>query len=909
MRKPQPHAISDATNRRQRRNLVDVGGARVAPPPVTADRSASRHPLLRFLVLSAISILLALAMGAIPTAHAEPSTPTSYASVGLTEVTPTTVTTSTGRTVTVRGKVVNTADRPISDLSVRLQRGNRVSESYQLRSTLTSPATEFGVVSRAKKIAGTLGREKSIDFSVEVPIDGPGGLGLTQAGVYPLMVNVTGTPRDLGAVTIAESRTMIPVLSLPADRGRAADYVEPGTGAVGNPLLGRDGTVAPNTSSPSAFTMIWPLAASPQEAPGILGGDTTDLRLISDALGHSLQPDGRLGIALDALESLVGVTGPSSPELTNPSAPPEPEPEPIPADPVRDSICLAVDPDLLATVQQMADGYTVTSDPADPNAATHDGQGATAASAWIKRLTRVARRMCVTALPFAQAGLPSLHAVDDEDFTKRALLQPYDTVDSVLGVKTIRGLTIPATGTLTDETGALLREQGITASAIAASSLLPVGADQSPTGGSGSGRYDESGLAVQTYDMSVSAALGAAGLTPVVPAIMPNWQQPHLTDESAASRRQTAAAALTFPMLDAPSPTANDETPAARLPTTGRSSFVMPPTYWSPTVEDARVLRDTAALMLSSGVARPVPLATVIDEMPAADARAQFQIPGDISPEVAAGYPITQLEAETIRQRIDRIDRMQAALVGDANTVTTPAEYLAPLRDDLLRAVSSASTTDNTVTRKEREQRLGAVGKTLHQMQQGVSLLDPSGRYTLASERSPLLLVVRNTLALPIRVRLDIDAPDTLEVGDVGTVEIPAAGTRQLQIPTHASSSEPATVHISLVTSSDVPLSTPVELSVYANAYGKALFWITIAAAIILILLTARRLWHRFRGEPDPADEDRPEPDDEDREQATLSYQARLAATARVGDEEPVDLSHQPTESARDETGKDDGGR
>lgn len=875
---------------------------------MTADRTASRHPLLRFLVLSAITILLALSTGTLPTARAEPSAPTSYASVGLTEVTPTTVTTSTGKTVTVRGKVVNTTDRPISDVSVRLQRGNRVSESYQLRSMLTSPAAEYSVVGRTKKVTESLGRGKSIDFTIETPIDGPGGLDVTAAGVYPLMVNVMGAPRDLGAVTVAESRTMIPVLSLPADRGRAADYVEPGTGSTDNPLLGRDGTVAPNTSSPSAFTMLWPLAASPQEAPGILGGDTTDLRLISDALGHSLKSDGRLGIALSALESLVGITGQSSPELTNPSAPSEPDPEPLPEDPVRDSICLAVDPDLLTTVQQMVNGYTVTSSPADPTAVTHDGQGAAAASSWLKRLTKVARRMCVTALPFAQAGLTSLRSINNDELTKRALLNPYDLVDAALGVKTVRGLTVPATGTLTDDTGELLREQGITAAAIASSSLLPIAADQSPTGGSGSGRYVESGLTLQSYDMSVSAALGGAGLAPVVPAIMPNWQQPHLTDESAASRRQTAAAALAFPMLEAPPPTEDDRT-ADRLPTTGRSSFVMPPTYWSPTVEDARVLRDTAALMLSSGVARPVPLATVIDEMPAAEAKAQFQIPGDIQPEVASGYPITQLEAETVRQRIDRIDRIQAALVGDANTVTTPAEYLAPLRDDLLRAVSSVSTTDTTVARVEREERLGAVGKTLRQMQEGVSLLDPSGRYTLASERSPLLLVVRNTLALPIRVRLDIDAPDTLEVGDVGTVEIPAAGTRQLQIPTHASSSEPATVHISLVTSSDLPLSTPIELSVYANAYGKALFWITIAAAIILILLTARRLWHRFRGEPDPADEDRPEPDDEDREQATLSYQARLAATARVGDEEPVDVSHQPTESARDESGKDDGER
>lgn len=868
---------------------------------MTADHVASRRTLLRLTVLSAITVLLALTIGAVPVAHAQPDSPTSFATLGLTEVTPTTVTGSTGKTVTVRGKVVNTAGRPISDVSVRLRRAGAVSASYQLRSRLTSPVNEYGVISRSRHVTDALGTGGSADFSIEVPIDGPGGLGLTAAGVYPLLVEVTGNPRDVGTLSIAESRTMIPVLSLPGDPTRARSYVDPATGAEGVPLLGRDGSIAPNTSSPASFTMIWPLAASPQEAAGVLGGETGELRLISDSLGHSLLSDGRLGMALRALEELVGVTGDAA---SPPTGSTDAGPAGRPADPVRDAICLAVDPNLLVTVRQMADGYLVSNNPADPESATHDGQGATAAAAWFTRLKQVAGRMCVTALPFAQAGLDSLSAVGNDDLTDRALLRPYDTVDAMLGVKTVRGLTLPATGTLTDRARDLLSARDIPAAAVAATSLTPLG-DDGPTSGAASGRYTDHGVTLQAYDPSVSAALGAAGLTPVVPAIMPNWQQPDLSDESAASRRQTAAAALAFPMLTAPAPTTGDAPPRHRLPTTGRSSFVMPPTYWSPTVDDARVLRETAALMLSSGTARPVPLATVLDEVPAATARARLDVPGDVQADVAAGYPVTAHDAETIRQRLGAIDKMQSSLVGNSDTVATPAEYLAPLRNDLLRAVSSASTTETTVVTQERNQRLTAVGKTLRSMQNGVSLLDPSGRYTLASERSPLLLVVRNTLALPIRVRLDIDAPSTLEIGDLGVFEIPAAGTRQLQIPTHATSSEPATVNISLVTASDVPLSAPIELSVYANAYGKGLFWITIGAAIVLILLTARRLWHRFRGKPDPADEDRPEPDDEHREQATLSYDARVAASARVGDEEPVDLAVDGDDSSE----SNDGGR
>ena len=52
----------------------------------------------------------------------------------------------------------------------------------------------------------------------------------------------------------------------------------------------------------------------------------------------------------------------------------------------------------------------------------------------------------------------------------------------------------------------------------------------------------------------------------------------------------------------------------------------------------------------------------------------------------------------------------------------------------------------------------------------------------------------------------------------------------------------------------------PVRLSVHSNAYGKVLFFITLSAGAVLFLLAGRRLWHRFRGQPDRADLNRPDP-------------------------------------------------
>ncbi|MFT4199750.1 MAG: DUF6049 family protein, partial [Gordonia sp. (in: high G+C Gram-positive bacteria)] len=175
--------------------------------------------------------------------------------------------------------------------------------------------------------------------------------------------------------------------------------------------------------------------------------------------------------------------------------------------------------------------------------------------------------------------------------------------------------------------------------------------------------------------------------------------------------------------------------------------------------------------------------------------------------------------------------------------------------------------------RGARGAKVNAVAATLRDMCRSVRILDPGGRYTQVSERSPLLLVTRNELALPIRVRIETNSPDDFDIGDVGVIEIPGRGTRQVQFPAKSKSSESTSVTFKLVSSSGVQLGgDPIRLSVNSNAYGKPLFYVTLAAGAALILLVARRLWHRFRGEPDPADADRPEASAQDRFLAGRDY-------------------------------------
>ena len=109
----------------------------------------------------------------------------------------------------------------------------------------------------------------------------------------------------------------------------------------------------------------------------------------------SLAAGGRLDTLLSAAEFATG------PTVDNDGA-------------MRAALCLAVDPDLLITVNAMSGGYVVSDDPAAGlNSPTHPGTGQQAATEWLNRLRELAQRVCVTPTVYAQADLRALQRVGD----------------------------------------------------------------------------------------------------------------------------------------------------------------------------------------------------------------------------------------------------------------------------------------------------------------------------------------------------------------------------------------------------------------------------------------------------------------------------------------------------------------
>jgi hypothetical protein len=449
--------------------------------------------------------------------------------------------------------------------------------------------------------------------------------------------------------------------------------------------------------------------------------------------------------------------------------------------------------------------------------------------------------MCIATTPYAQADLPALQRVGDPGLNATAVISPGDIADRILGVTSLRGVALLADGSLTGGAVDLLGSQGDVV-AIAAGDCS---AHESTTGGSATADTTPHRVSPQVvvapFDPTIGAALAAVGVDPASPTYLDPSLAIRLRHDSAIARRQDALCAILCRGLE-----------PAGIPAIDRSQIVLPPSYWNPRLDDAQAILTALATAIRSGIAVPQPLPTVI-----------------AAAGTAAAAPLRAPAAEADRGRFDagviaavadqttRLWGLTAALTTDPRTGLTGTQYTAPLREDMLRALTQSEPPD--VRNGLAADRVGVVTATVDDLFGAVTIVNPAGSYTLATEHSPLPLALRNDLGVPIRVRLQVDTPPGMTVSDVGEIELPP-GYLPVLVPVEVHFNQRVAVDVALRTADGLPLGEPVRLSVHSNAYGLVLFLITTAAGAVLAVLAGRRLWHRFRGQPDRADLDRPEP-------------------------------------------------
>jgi hypothetical protein len=761
-------------------------------------------------LLAVVALLTLIAIPALlPKAAAGEPGATPFLALHIDRVTPDIVSTASEPMITVTGTVTNVGDRPVRDVMVRLEHAAAVSSSAGLRTNLTGGVDQYEAVADFITVAPELERGQKVPFTLAYPVRSAElpSLRIDEPGIYPVLVNVNGTP-DYGApARLDDARFLLPVLGVPPDP--AIDSADPVSAVI-----------APDTSRPTRITMLWPLADKPRLAAGVPGG-VTPVRLLDDDLASSLAAGGRLDTLLSAIDF-----------ATSPAVDPGGQ--------VRSAACLAVDPDLMVTVNAMTSGYVVNDAPdGGLNSPTHPGAGQDAAVNWLNRLKALAQRMCVAPSVYAQADLGALQRVGDAGLAAAATTDANAIVDQILGVASVRGATLIGDGPLTGSAVRLLSEQGPTVAIAAPAYTVQDSSDSEPAPVDVAPRRYTPQVVTAPVDPMVGAALAGAGRTPAAPSYLDASLDVPLRHDSAVARRQDALASVLWRGLR------SDAEP--------RTQILVPPLVWDLSPDDAAAVLSTLATSIHAGLSVPRPLTAVIAETEAVPPEATQPLPEDTLGNTRARFDDSvTAEVATVSARLRDLT---SALTVDPRTGLTGTQYTAPLREDMLRALSQSVPPD--ARNGMAGQRVQTTGATVDDLFGAVTIVNPGGSYTLATERSPLPLALRNDLPVPIRVRLAVDAPPGMTVTDMGEIELPP-GFLPLRVPIEVHFTQRVAVDVALHTADGVPLGEPVRLSVHSNAYGKMLFFITLSAGAVLFLLAGRRLWHRFRGQPDRADLDRP---------------------------------------------------
>jgi hypothetical protein len=711
----------------------------------------------------------------------------------LDEVTPRVVTADGPDTLTVLGRVRNTSDRPVDGPEIRLQRGEALRTDGEVRDALAGTGRTDAVAPDFTPLTDVLAPGAELPIRLTVPLRAAPGPALARPGVYELLVNVNGTPRDGLRARLAATRLLLPVLSLPA---------------------GADPRTAPAVpASPGDavdVTVLYPLTHPPRRLPTVPGEPTL---LADDDLARALAPDGRLGGLLAAYAERAR-----------------------PGSAVGTATCLAIDPDLVATTAAMREGYQVRA--ADGRAAP--GSGAQVAGTWLDGLAAAARGGCVVALPFADADLVALSRNSLGDLGRLAVSDGPALLAEVLGTPVLP-VTWPADGVL-DEPAL-----GDVAAAGARAVVLRADAVDGPA--SPSGVVELAGAAparaapvraVLADPLLIRAATPAAAAGGAVARASPAGVGV-VTGAGGALATQDALAALAFRARPAPRPTAGSPAASAPAPV-----VLAPPHRWTTDAAAARALLDGLGLLIDAGELRPRALTDVVADGPALPGTRRLDDPLQVGARDVAARDVPQPVVETVRElRADVVD-LRSAAVAETGVGAPVDAVFGPLLQATLRPASAAWHGRPDLATAAAT----AASSRVAQLRESVRVLRPPTPYSLGTRDAPLLLTVVNGLPVTMEVRLSISSTTGLRVAPIPAQRIPPLGRRQVQVDAQVVRSGQFVVEATVRSPAGRSLGPPSRLQVRSTAYGTITVWLTGVAGVLLVVLAARRVVRRIRSEP-----------------------------------------------------------
>ncbi|MCT1818846.1 hypothetical protein M3B96_07750 [Corynebacterium propinquum] len=719
-----------------------------------------------------------------------------------------------GEQLQAQFRIDNRSASELSDVQVTVRRADAVNSADEAQAALAhSDFPYWGNAVNLASVAPNSSTSASMDISTALA-DSP-SLSITQPGAYPVLFTLTGF-QDGDPVHLASERLVLRVEG-PADEGFAANDF------TANDFTADDFTVEDTVANNSAentaensergFSVIVPVSAQIDPVPGATGDDPLIVR--SEDFTTQISAGGRLYELVEAYRNhdLDGAA------------------------------CMALDPAVVNMAARMTEGYYVNEQRPEINNEPvrlrdswgadrepdlgDEGRGADAAREWLDMIRDVD---CVLAMPWANTDLNAVQGTHDGWMLHEATDRGPELLQRVLGLES-RPVLLPGNGYVSRETSYALGNLPEGAHALLADDAVPSAAAAIAD--------TETNLRASTYDGALAAILSDTGASPVTAPYTPVEYRTGTAQASEHARDITAASML--------------RTAAQPAPDAATTIALLPALVEAPVAE---TLLSAAADVLAEPGVIPRPLDAAVGDNYVEQARAHeaaatvAETSGTAS---GSPYPdpsvFTDLEITQVRQQVRYINELMSIMRNDSDIALTRYEYTLALRRDMLVALShhQRNTLDGyDAAVAATATRINANRAVLKELRESVSLAPPGNVYTRVSDSSPLLVVAKNQLPLPVTTQMAFDSPEGTRLNTPEQVSIPARGSITVSMTADIPADHGRTdIRLWLATPTGSGISQPVEITV--NTRSDSVILYSVAAGLTLVLATAVALRVRRR--------------------------------------------------------------